>query len=299
MSAPGRTSPGFGRSGFSMGARFLLLAIVCIALMLLDRREQHLVRVRQALSVVVYPVRVVVEFPIKTWGSLSDTIAERDALIDENRQFRRERLETEARLQRLAALERENARLRALLESTERIASRSLVAEILAVDLDPYRQRFDLNRGLVDGVYVGQALLDAQGVVGQVVRVGPLTSEAVLITDADLAVPVSVNRNGLRTIAVGTGDSGRLRLPYLTNNADIAEGDLLLSSGLGGVFPSGYPVGRVLEVRLRPDQAFAEIIAEPASSLDRDREVLLVWSSDEDAPRALEAEPDASVADVQ
>ena len=299
MSAPGRTSPGFGRSGFSMGARFLLLAIVCIALMLLDRREQHLVRVRQALSVVVYPVRVVVDFPFKTWGSLSDTFAERDALIDENRQFRRERLETEARLQRLAALERENARLRALLESTERIASRSLVAEILAVDLDPYRQRFDLNRGLVDGVYVGQALLDAQGVVGQVVRVGPLTSEAVLITDAVLAVPVSVNRNGLRTIAVGTGDSGRLRLPYLTNNADIAEGDLLLSSGLGGVFPSGYPVGRVLEVRLRPDQAFAEIIAEPASSLDRDREVLLVWSSDEDAPRALEAEPDASVADVQ
>ena len=173
MSAPGRTSPGFGRSGFSMGARFLLLAIVCIALMLLDRREQHLVRVRQALSVVVYPVRVVVDFPFKTWGSLSDTFAERDALIDENRQFRRERLETEARLQRLAALERENARLRALLESTERIASRSLVAEILAVDLDPYRQRFDMNRGLVDGVYVGQALLDAQGVVGQVVRVGP------------------------------------------------------------------------------------------------------------------------------
>ena len=299
MSAPGRTSPGFGRSGFSMGARFLLLAIVCIALMLLDRREQHLVRVRQALSVVVYPVRVVVDFPFKAWGSLSETFAERDALIEENRQFRRERRETEARLQRLAALERENARLRALLESTERIASRSLVAEILAVDLDPYRQRFDLNRGLVDGVYVGQALLDAQGVVGQVVRVGPLTSEAVLITDADLAVPVSVNRNGLRTIAVGTGDSGRLRLPYLTNNADIAEGDLLLSSGLGGVFPSGYPVGRVLEVRLRPDQAFAEIIAEPASSLDRDREVLLVWSSDEDAPRALEAEPDASVADVQ
>ena len=209
-----------------MGARFLLLAIVCIALMLLDRREQHLVRVRQALSVVVYPVRVVVDFPFKTWGSLSDTFAERDTL------------------------------------------------------------RFLLSP---KSAYVS----------GQVVRVGPLTSEAVLITDADLAVPVSVNRNGLRTIAVGTGDSGRLRLPYLTNNADIAEGDLLLSSGLGGVFPSGYPVGRVLEVRLRPDQAFAEIIAEPASSLDRDREVLLVWSSDEDAPRALEAEPDASVADVQ
>jgi rod shape-determining protein MreC len=195
----------------------------------------------------------------------------------------------------LAALEMENARLRELLDSTERVGTRALIAEILAVDLDPYRQRFDLNRGLVDGVYVGQALLDAGGVVGQVVRVGPLTSEAVLITDADHAVPVSVNRNGVRTIAVGTGDSGRLRLPYLTNSADIEVGDLLVSSGLGGVFPAGYPVGRVTEIRARPDQAFAEVIAVPASKLDRDREVLLVWTAADDVPRASEA---ASLADV-
>jgi len=298
MSAPGRTTPGFSRSGFSMGARFLLLAIICIALMLLDRRDQHLGRVRDALSMVVYPVRVVVDLPFSTWARLSDTFAEREAMIAENRQFRRDRLETEARLQRLAALDAENARLRELLDSTARIGNRALVAEILAVDLDPYRQRFDLNRGLVDGVYVGQALIDAQGVVGQVVRVGPLTSEAVLITDADHAVPVSVNRNGVRTIAVGTGDSSRLRLPYLTNNADVMVGDLLISSGLGGVFPAGYPVGRVLDVQRRPDQAFAEIVAEPVSSLDRDREVLLVWNSADEAPRASEAAA-ASVADAQ
>lgn len=305
MGAPGRI-PGFGRSGFSMGARFLLLAVVCVALMMLDRREQHLVRVRGALSVVVYPVRVAVDLPFKTWSSLRDTFAERNALIAENQQFRRERLETEFRLQRLAALEMENARLRELLDSQARVGSRALVAEILAVDLDPYRQRFDLNRGLVDGVYVGQALIDAQGVVGQVVRVGPLSSEAVLITDADHAVPVSVNRNGVRTIAVGTGDSGRLRLPYLTNNADIEVGDLLVSSGLGGVFPAGYPVARVTEVRRQADQAFAEILAEPASALDRDREVLLVWDDAEPPAPADEATaplPEeaaaASVADVQ
>jgi rod shape-determining protein MreC len=286
MSAPGRASPGFGRSGFSMGARFLLLAIVCIALMLLDHRDQHLVRVRQALDLVVYPVRVAVDLPSSTWHSLSDTFAARDALIAENQQFRRERLETEGRLQRLEALERENERLRQLLDSTARVGTRALVAEILAVDLDPYRQRFELNRGLVDGVYVGQALIDAEGVVGQVVRVGPLTSEALLITDADHAVPVSVNRNGLRTIAVGTGDSDRLRLPYLTNNASIVVGDLLISSGLGGVFPAGYPVGRVVEVTLRPEQAFAEILAEPVSALDRDREVLLVFNAPEGEPQA-------------
>jgi rod shape-determining protein MreC len=248
----------------------------------------------------VYPVRVAVDLPFSMWYSLRDTFAERDALIAENRLFRRERLETEARLQRLEVLERENARLRELLDSTARVGSRALVAEILSVDLDPYRQRLDLNRGLVDDVFVGQALIDAQGVVGQVVRVGPLTSEAVLITDADHAVPVSVNRNGLRTIAVGTGDSGHLRLPYLTNNADIVVGDLLISSGLGGVFPAGYPVGRVLEVRLRPAQAFAEILAEPASSLDRDREVLLVWNDTEAPPREAEERPAAaaSVAEV-
>jgi rod shape-determining protein MreC len=282
-----------------MGARFLLLAIVCIALMLFDQREQHLVRVRQALSVVVYPVRMAVDLPFRTWHSLRDTFAARSALIEENRRLRRERLETEARLQRLEALERENARLRELLDSTARVGHRALVAEILSVDLDPYRQRLDLNRGLVDGVFVGQALIDADGVVGQVVRVGALTSEAVLITDADHALPVSVNRNGVHTIAVGTGDSGRLRLPYLTNNADIVVGDLLISSGLGGVFPPGYPVARVVEVKRRPDQPFAEIIAEPVSLLDREREVLLVWNTSDEVPRAAAAAADASLAEAQ
>ena len=246
MGAPGRTTATLGRGGFSMGARFLLLALVCVSLMILDLRDQHLIRVREGLSLVVYPVRVLVDAAVQrlALGALHVRRSE-PSRSQENVSLKRERLNAEFRLQRLAALEMENARLRELLIRTARVGSRALIAEILAVDLDPYRQRFDLNRGLVDGVYVGQALLDAQGVVGQVVRVGPLTSEAVLITDADHAVPVSVNRNGLRTIAVGTGDSGRLRLPYLTNSADIEVGDLLVSSGLGGVFPAGYPVGRV------------------------------------------------------
>jgi len=272
-----------------MGARFLLLSAVCLSLMILDRRDQHLERVRQGLSVLVYPVRVLVDLPFSGWASVRTNFATRDALVAENEALKRERLNSEFRLQRLAALEMENARLRELLDSQARVGSRALIAEILAVDLDPYRQRFDLNRGLIDGVYVGQALIDARGVVGQVMRVGPLTAEAVLITDADHALPVSVNRNGLRTIAVGTGDSGRLRLPYLTNNADVEVGDLLVSSGLGGVFPAGYPVGRIAEKRLRPDQAFAEVIAEPASALDRDREVLLVWNAADEVPRASEA----------
>jgi rod shape-determining protein MreC len=251
--------------------------------MLLDHQANHLARVRQALLFVVYPIQMLVDVPTDTWQALRGWIAERDALLAENEQLKRERLSTSFRLQRLDTLEAENRRLRELLESTEALGHRVLVAEVLAVDL-PYRQRFNLNRGLQDGVFVGQALLDADGVVGQVVEVGPFTAEAVLITDADHALPVSLNRNGLRTIAFGTGNSNRLRLPYLTNSADIVAGDLLISSGLGGVFPSGYPVGRVIEVGIRPGQSFAEVIAEPVSKLDRDQEVLLVWTEDNEPP---------------
>jgi len=292
--APGRTTNGPGRGGFSAGVRFVLLSIFCLALMVLDQRDQHLSRVRAALDLAVYPVRVAVDLPFRAWSSVSSTFAARGALIAENEQLKRDRLNSEFRLQRLAALEMENARLRELLDSTARVGSRALIAEILSVDLDPYRQRFNLNRGVVDGVYVGQAVLDARGVVGQVVNVGPLTSEAVLVTDADAGMPVRVNRSQLRTIALGTGDSGRLRLPYLTNNADVEVGDLLVSSGLGGVFPADYPVGRITEVRRRPDQSFADVVAEPMSALDRDREVLLVWNAADEVPRTSEA---ASLAD--
>lgn len=272
----------------------MLLSVFCLALMVLDQRDQHLSRVRAALDLAVYPVRVAVDLPFRAWSSVTTTFAARNALIAENEQLKRDRLNSEFRLQRLAALEMENARLRELLDSTARVGSRALIAEILSVDLDPYRQRFNLNRGVIDGVYVGQAVLDARGVVGQIVSVGPLTSEAVLVTDADAGMPVRVNRSQLRTIALGTGDSGRLRLPYLTNNADVEVGDLLVSSGLGGVFPADYPVGRITEVRRRPDQSFADVVAEPMSALDRDREVLLVWNAADEVPRASEA---ASLAD--
>jgi rod shape-determining protein MreC len=282
MSAPGHKAGSQGRGQVSLGARFVLLAVASLALMLLDHQQSHLARVRNGLSVAVYPIRVLVDLPVDTWHSVSQWFAERDTLLAENERLKRERLNANFRLQRLEALEAENQRLRELLDSTEVLRHRVLIAEILAVDLDPYRQRFSLNRGLADGVFVGQAMLDADGVVGQVVEAGPFSAEAVLITDADHAVPVSVNRNGLRTIAVGTGDSSRLRLPYLTNSADIEPGDLLVSSGLGGVFPSGYPVGRVIEVRIRPGQSFAEVIAEPVSKLDRDQEVLLVWTEDDE-----------------
>ena len=283
MSAVGGNVGNLGRGGLPLGLRFLLLAIISTSLMLLDHRQEHLSRIRQAFSVVVYPIQLAVDLPFTGWRWATRALSDQTALLEENALLRTERRDVNVRLQRLAALEAENNRLRAMLDSSAHVADRVLVAEILAVDLDPYRQRFTINRGLNDSVYVGQALLDADGVVGQIVRADLLTSEAVLISDADHALPVAINRNGLRTIVVGTGDSARLRLPYLTNSADVEQGDLLVSSGLGGVFPSGYPVGRVLEVRRQPGQSFAQVIAEPAARLDRDREVLLVWTADDTA----------------
>ena len=278
MNTPGGI--GGGREVTSLGLRFFLLAVVSLISMVVDHRNDYLSQVRQVFSIAVYPIEIAVNFPFKTWRWAAVSLAERTTLLSDNAELKGAQLNYDVRLQRMAALEAENGRLRAMLDSSSRVDDRVLVAEILAVDLDPYRQHFLINRGLEDGVYVGQALLDANGIVGQIVGVEVFTSEAVLISDADHALPVSVNRNGLRTIAVGTGDSGRLRLPYLTNSADIEFGDFLVSSGLGGVFPSGYPVGRVLEVNRRPGQSFAEVIAEPVAKLDQAREVLLVWSEE-------------------
>jgi rod shape-determining protein MreC len=295
MSASQNSNKPAGRGETALGVRFVLLALVSFAAMLLDHREGHLIRVRQALSIAVYPVQVVVDLPFELYAWTKGALVDRSRLMVENDELSSQLLDAEFKLQQLEALEAENSRLRALLDSTARLEDRRLVAEILSVDLDPYRQRFLLNRGGADDVFVGQAILGRNGVIGQVVNVGWWTAEAVLITDPDHAIPVVVNRNGLRTIAVGTGDQGRLRLPYLTNSADVEIGDLLVSSGMGDVFPAGYPVGRVLEIQTRPGQAFADVIAEPVSELDRDQEVLLVFSGAQEVSGGAKSQSIAEV----
>ena len=278
-----RTSEsGSGQPSRSPGVRLVLLSAISMAMMVMDYRESvYLMRFRQAASVIVYPLQVAVDKPLSAWGWARDTFVSHTTLLDENARLKDELLNHDVRLQRMAALEAENDRLRAMLDSSRRVADRLLVAEILAVDLDPFRQRFTINRGLRDGAYVGQALLDGNGVVGQIDIVDAFTSQAVLISDSSHGLPVAVNRTGLRTIALGTGDTGLLNLPYLTNSTDVREGDLLVSSGLGGVFPPGYPVARVTVVQRRPGQSFARVIAEPSAGLDRGGEVLLVLGSDD------------------
>ncbi len=276
-----RSKPLF-QHGPTLGTRLLLLAFLSISLMVLDHREGHLDRIRQVLSYAVYPVRALVDLPFSLSSWLGRNLEERSDLIAENERLRLEQLENSAQLQRLAALQAENARLRSLMESSARVANRVLVAEIMAVDLDPYRQKIIINKGERDEVFTGQALLDANGIVGQVTRTDPLSAEALLISDASHALPVEVNRNGLRSIAVGTGDITSLSLPFLPNNADISEGDLLVSSGLGGTFPRGYPVAVVKTVGRDLGEPFARVLATPNAALGSIREVLLVFPGDTD-----------------
>lgn len=275
LSTPESDQRAFRESG--PGLRLVLICILSIALMALDKQNQHLQDIRRLLDAAAYPIRVAINAPFAAARWADETLATRSRLIRENEALQEQALMQSDRLQRMAALEAENARLRALLDSTAKVEGRVLIAEILSVDMDPSRHRIVVNKGSNDFVYVGQALIDAEGVVGQITRDHIFSAEAILITDVDHALPVELLRNGLRTIAVGTGNLGRLNLPFLPRNADAQPGDLLVTSGLGGTFPAGYPVGVIRNIQSDSGQQFLDISATPAAALDRIREVLLIW----------------------
>jgi rod shape-determining protein MreC len=233
--------------------------------------------VHRALSVLVYPVETVVNLPHQLVNWASEALAGRARLLAENRALTHRNLVQQAKLERFAALEQENNRLRTLLGSAARIKGHFTIAELLAIDLDPFRQDVMIDKGTRDGVKRGQPLADAHGIMGQVTHAGLFTSQAILITDPNNALPVEVNRTGLNTLALGTGDITRLKLPYLPNHTDIQVGDLLVTSGLGRRFPRGYPVGVVTHVERNPGHPFAKVSAKPLAALNRSHEVLILW----------------------
>lgn len=245
--------------------------------MVADHRYGHLETLRSALSTLVYPLQYLVNMPAEAARWMSDSLVTRESLLKENARLKQEQLMLGSRLQRFAVLEQENKRLRELLESSLRRRERVLVAELLAVELEPFRRQVVINKGQREGAYYGQPVVDVGGVVGQIVHVGPFSSTVLLITDPSHALPVQINRNGLRAIAVGTGQDGVLLLENLPSNADIQRGDLVVSSGLGRRFPSGYPVGVVEDIRQEPSEPFAKVTVKPSARPGQSREVLLVW----------------------
>lgn len=267
------------------GGTLPLLAYLAIAtlLMVADQRGGFGAQARQQLSVLAEPVWWLAAAPGRLADGAGEAIASRSQLQQENEALRRELQINASRLHRLAAVAEENQRLRALLGGTRGYRLNAKLVGITDIDLDPSRQRILLEAGSDDGVVVGQAMIDAGGVLGQVIEVTPHRATALLLTDPEHAIPVQVARSGLRTIAFGTGRTDRLTLPNIPQSADIRAGDLLVTSGIGGRFPAGFPVGTV--ERLHPDETRLFVVAEarPAARLDRGLEVLLVSNAIDEA----------------
>ncbi|MEI6066707.1 MAG: rod shape-determining protein MreC [Methylococcaceae bacterium] len=284
-------------TGPSINTRLLVAVIASVVLLATEYSSSKLIPLRTTLSFFVDPLKYLVDLPSVLVDQAADSVSSYRTLKMENERLREEQLIHQTRLLKFEALEKENIRLRALLENSFKLGEQVLVAELLSVNMAPYEHIVVVNKGTRFGVHPQQPVLDANGVVGQVFRALPFTSEIMLITDPNHAIPVQVNRNGLLTIAVGSGQLNRLVLPFLPGNADIRPGDLLITSGLGGTFPQGYPVAVVDEFTSQPNKAFATITATPKALLDRNRELMIVWSKSTPVP--LISKPTANEAETQ
>ena len=270
-----------------------MLGALALFLIFAGHRFGWLNNVESRLTVIAAPFYWIADLPGRGWDWVGEELRSRQSLVDENEQLHAQELLLKAKVQKLAALEAENVRLRELLNSSALLDESVLVAELVGVSPDPLHHEIVINKGSDDGVYVGQPVIDALGLMGQVIKVGPMQSRVMLITDPSHALPVQINRNGVRSVAEGTGLYHELELQHVAATTDIKVGDLLVSSGLGHRFPVGYPVGVVTEVVIDPGQPFATVKAKPSAALNRSRHVLLVFTK---RPKDAGAPPAASAA---
>ncbi|MCQ4270737.1 rod shape-determining protein MreC [Pseudomonas kuykendallii] len=273
-----------------------MFVVLSAALMVVDARFDFLKPARGQMGLVLTPFYWLTELPVRTWEGLTQQVASRGELVAENEKLKAEALLMQRRLQKLATLTEQNVRLRELLNSSALVDDKVLVGELIGVDPNPFTHRIIIDKGGQDGVFLGQPVLDARGLMGQVVEVMPYTSRVLLLTDTTHSIPVQVNRNGLRAIASGTGNPERLELRHVADTADIKEGDLLVSSGLGQRFPAGYPVATVKEVIHDSGQPFAIVRAVPTAALNRSRYVLLVFTDTRSPEERANAAAEAQVA---
>ncbi|MFC6669505.1 rod shape-determining protein MreC [Marinobacterium aestuariivivens] len=255
---------------------FVVLVLMALLLILADLNWPRMRDTRAYLSLVITPLQWLADVPGRVADELSDVLVDRSTLLKENERLKSEALLLERRVQQIAALTAENIRLRELLDGQERVEDEVMLSELIGVNPDPFLHQVILNRGTEDGAYIGQAVLDAGGVTGQVVDTTHYTSRVMLITDARHAIPVEINRNGFRAIALGKGTYEEIELEHVPDTADVREGDLLISSGLGGRFPRGYPVAVVTGVLRDPGRPFSMVTAKPTARLDKSRHLLLV-----------------------
>lgn len=246
-----------------------------------DYHYRYLGSVRSGFSLIAAPLQYAVDYPVRVIGWVQSLVSAKKALIDENMRLRYQQAMLEAELQKLLVIQKENSQLKELLMTSSQANMQAMAAQILAVDTSNSRQVVVLNKGKRDGIYVGQPVLDAKGVMGQVVDVGPLTSMVLLISDLRSAVPVRNYRTDERAILVGTNDIGRLSLINLPKTSSIHPGDVLVTSGLDRRYPEGYPVGKVEQVSSVPGDDFVKVRVSPVALLNRNRLVLLIWPDKE------------------
>ena len=261
--------------------------ILSLVLLYVDLTYKALSHVRQWLTVAATPVFYLADVPSRVFNAATEAVASRSDLLEENARLKARNLILEQKVQKLASLTAQNIRLRELLNSSELVDEQVLVAEVVGVDPDPFKHLIIINKGSLDNVYEGQAILDAHGVMGQVIEVSPVSGRVMMITDASARIPVQNNRTKYRGIAAGMGKPGQMELLHIPDTADFKEGDLLTTSGLGGVYPEGFPLGRVTKVTHNPGSSFATIAVEPMAETNRSRLVLLVFRSAREAAAGL------------
>ena len=260
---------------------FVLALVFSIGLMIADSHYRYLDSLRSGFSLFIAPIQYTVDYPVRIIGSIKSLFNSKKALLDENMQLRYEHTMLEAQLQKLLVIRHENSELKALLQASSKVEMQAMAAQILAVDTGSSRQLLVLNKGKRDGVFVGQPVLDAKGIMGQITDVGLMTSTVMLISDSKSAVPVRNNRTGERAILIGNNSLSHLSLINMPQTSNIKKNDLLVTSGLGRRYPEGYPVGRVDEIKNISGEEFITVQVLPFARLNRDRLVLLIWPEKE------------------
>lgn len=262
--------------GPSPFARLMFFAALSIALMAVDARLHYLVEIRQGITAVMHPLEVIAQSPVRAWRGVRDYFRLQSTLSQENNQLRQTHLQQSADLQRFKALQAENDHLRKMLGVIPTLSQPAKMGEIVHAGRDPFSRKVIVNLGSQQGITAGQAVIDESGVIGQVTRAYPFSAEVTLATDKDLAVPVQIERNGLRAIAFGNGRDRVMNLPYLPVNVDIREGDKLVTSGMDGIYPAGLAVAVVSRIERKVDSPFAQITCTPTAGIESHRQVLLI-----------------------
>lgn len=260
---------------------FVIALVLSLSLMIADYHYHSLGEVRRGFSLLVAPIQYAVDYPVRVIGWVKSLMSTKKSLIDENMQLRYQQTMLEAQMQKLMLIRNENSQLKELLSASSSATMQAMAAQILAVDTTSSRQVLVLNKGTRDGVFPGQPVLDAKGVMGQIIDVGLMTSTVLLISDSKCAVPVRNDRTGERAILIGTNSMSYLSLINLPGTSSIAKGDLLVTSGMGRRYPEGYPVGRVEDVKHVPGDDFITVRVSPVALLNRNRLVLLIWPEEE------------------